>query len=93
MTTGQNFGCWRMEVLGGMSNTAESKNVDVHLLGRGGHKSALAQSSSKGLDDVCPKCGHSRHLLSEINECPWWRYMSRFGDSEVAAAALALMIR
>ena len=82
-----------MEGLRDMSITTENKDIGVQLLSRGGDRTASAQSRGEELYDVCPKCGHGRHLLSEIEECPWWRYMSRFGDSEVAAASLALMIQ
>jgi hypothetical protein len=37
---------------------------------------------------LCPMCGHELHRLDMIDECPWWRYASRWGDPVRAIEAI-----
>ena len=37
---------------------------------------------------ACPKCGHGLHALTNLDECPWWRFASRWGDPTRAINAI-----
>ncbi len=37
---------------------------------------------------LCTKCGHGLHTLEALEECPWWRYTTRWGDEGRAIAAI-----
>lgn len=40
---------------------------------------------------LCPMCGNELHELSALDECPWWRFVTRFGDPAMAVDALPLL--
>lgn len=42
---------------------------------------------------LCPKCGQGLHWLEDLEECPWWRYASRWGDEARAVAAIPEITR
>jgi hypothetical protein len=41
---------------------------------------------------LCPRCGQDVHKLSQLDECPWWRFAVGWGDPARAIAALPELV-
>jgi hypothetical protein len=77
-------------VVNGLSEPLDADDAGdtTRLVGLEAGRAVFTDAPPTTNPPLCTKCGHGLHTLEALEECPWWRYASRWGDKGRAITAI-----